>query len=150
MCDFGQCLQCNNLDCFDERMDKMHEECGVFGIYSLDDNDLDVAGMTYYGLYSLQHRGQESAGIAVSDKETIVFHKDMGLVPEVFDRVVLNHLKGTMAVGHVRYSTTGASRRENAQPIVVRSRNGQIALAHNGNIVNAALLQMCLKKLLRK
>lgn len=141
MCDFGQCLQCDNLDCLDERMDKMHEECGVFGIYSLENNDLDVAGMTYYGLYSLQHRGQESAGIAVSDKETIVFHKDMGLVPEIFDRVVLNHLKGTMAVGHVRYSTTGASRRENAQPIVVRSRNGQIALAHNGNIVNAAKLR---------
>ncbi len=141
MCDFGQCLQCNNLDCFDERMDKMHEECGVFGVYSIDDNDLDVAGMTYYGLYSLQHRGQESAGIAVSDRETIVYHKDMGLVPEIFDKVVLNHLKGTMAVGHVRYSTTGASRRENAQPIVVRSRNGQIALAHNGNIVNAAELR---------
>ena len=141
MCDFGQCLQCENLDCFDERMDKMHEECGVFGVYSRDNNDLDVASMTYYGLYSLQHRGQESAGIAVSDKETIVFHKDMGLVPEIFDRVLLEHLKGTMAIGHVRYSTTGASRRENAQPIVVRSRNGQIALAHNGNIVNAAELR---------
>ena len=141
MCDFGQCLQCENLDCFDERMDKMHEECGVFGVYSRDNNDLDVASMTYYGLYSLQHRGQESAGIAVSDKETIVFHKDMGLVPEIFDRVLLEHLKGTMALGHVRYSTTGASRRENAQPIVVRSRNGQIALAHNGNIVNAAELR---------
>ncbi|QNU65873.1 amidophosphoribosyltransferase [Ruminiclostridium herbifermentans] len=141
MCDFGQCLQCNNLDCFDERMDKMHEECGIFGVYSLDDKELDVAGMTYYGLYSLQHRGQESAGIAVSDSETIVYHKDMGLVPEIFDKVVLNHLKGTMAVGHVRYSTTGASRHENAQPIVVRSRNGQIALAHNGNIVNAAELR---------
>lgn len=142
MCNLGQCLQCDNLDCFDDRMDKMHEECGVFGVYSTDSsNELDIAGMTYYGLYSLQHRGQESAGIAVSDSETIVFHKDMGLVPEIFDRVVLNHLKGTMAVGHVRYSTTGASRRENAQPIVVRSRNGQIALAHNGNIVNAAALR---------
>ncbi|HEX2925257.1 MAG TPA: amidophosphoribosyltransferase [Ruminiclostridium sp.] len=141
MCDFGQCLQCSSPDCFDERMDKMHEECGVFGIYSLDNNDVDVAGLTYYGLYALQHRGQESCGIAVSDKETIVFHKDMGLVPEIFDKVILNHLKGTMAVGHVRYSTTGASRRENAQPIVVRSRNGQIALAHNGNIVNASILR---------
>ena len=85
MCELGQCLQCENLDCFDDRMDKMHEECGVFGIYSTDNSDLDVAEMTYYGLYSLQHRGQESAGIAVSDKETIVFHKDMGLVPEIFD-----------------------------------------------------------------
>ncbi|HEY5584252.1 MAG TPA: amidophosphoribosyltransferase [Ruminiclostridium sp.] len=141
MCDSGQCFQCDNLDCLDERLDKMHEECGVFGIYSLENNDVDVAGLTYYGLYALQHRGQESAGIAVSDRETIVFHKDMGLVPEIFDRVVLNHLKGTMAVGHVRYSTTGASRRENAQPIVVRSRNGQMALAHNGNIVNASILR---------
>lgn len=142
MCDFGQCLKCENLDCLDERMDKMHEECGVFGVYSPDsDNNIDVAGLTYYGLYSLQHRGQESAGIAVSDSESIFFHKDMGLVPEIFDRVVLNHLKGTMAIGHVRYSTTGASRRENAQPIVVRSRNGQIALAHNGNIVNASILR---------
>lgn len=141
MCEFGQCMQCENPDCFDERMDKMHEECGVFGIYSTENNEVDVAGMTYYGLYSLQHRGQESAGIAVSDKETIVFHKDMGLVPEIFDKVLLTHLQGTMAIGHVRYSTTGASKRENAQPIVVRSRNGQIALAHNGNIVNASILR---------
>ncbi len=141
MCNFGDCLKCNNPDCFDERMDKMHEECGVFGVYSLDGNEVDVAGLTYYGLYSLQHRGQESAGIAVSDRETIVYQKDMGLVPEIFDKVMLSHLKGTMAVGHVRYSTTGASRRENAQPIVVRSRNGQLALAHNGNIVNASVLR---------
>ncbi|EGD46314.1 amidophosphoribosyltransferase [Ruminiclostridium papyrosolvens DSM 2782] len=141
MCNFGDCLKCSNPDCFDERLDKMHEECGVFGVYSLDGNEVDVAGLTYYGLYALQHRGQESAGIAVSDRETIVFHKDMGLVPEIFDKVMLNHLKGTMSVGHVRYSTTGASRRENAQPIVVRSRNGQLALAHNGNIVNASMLR---------
>lgn len=141
MCDFGQCMQCENIDCFDDRMDKMHEECGVFGIYSIDNSDVDVAGLIYYGLYSLQHRGQESAGIAVSDKETIVFHKDMGLVPEIFDKVLLGHLQGAMGIGHVRYSTTGASRRENAQPIVVRSRNGQIALAHNGNIVNASVLR---------
>ncbi len=141
MCNFGDCLKCSNPDCFDERLDKMHEECGVFGVYSLDGNEVDVAGLTYYGLYALQHRGQESAGIAVSDRETIVFHKDMGLVPEIFDKVMLNHLKGTMSVGHVRYSTTGASRRENAQPIVVRSRNGQLALAHNGNIVNASILR---------
>lgn len=141
MCNFGDCMKCSNPDCFDERMDKMHEECGVFGVYSLDGNEIDVAGLTYYGLYSLQHRGQESAGIAVSDRETIVFHKDMGLVPEIFDKILLNHLKGTMAVGHVRYSTTGASRRENAQPIVVRSRNGQLALAHNGNIINASILR---------
>jgi amidophosphoribosyltransferase len=121
------------------RLDKLNEECGVFGVYSND--DLDVARLTYYGLYALQHRGQESAGIAVNDKGTILYHKDMGLVPEVFNEVVLNHLKGKVAVGHVRYSTTGASLRENAQPMVIKYRNGQMALAHNGNLVNASELR---------
>lgn len=118
---------------------KLKEECGVFGVYNRDNHD--VAHMTYYGLYALQHRGQESAGIAVNDNGTILHHKDMGLVPEIFNEVVLNHLKGRMAIGHVRYSTTGASLRENAQPIVVRYRNGQLALAHNGNLVNASELR---------
>lgn len=118
------------------RHDKLKEECGVFGIFNNDGHD--VARLTYYGLYSLQHRGQESAGIAVNDKGTILYHKDMGLVPEVFNDIVLEHLKGRAAIGHVRYSTTGASLRENAQPIVVKYRNGQMALAHNGNLVNAA------------
>lgn len=116
-------------------LDKPREECGVFGIYNRDDHD--VARLTYYGLYSLQHRGQESAGIAVNDEGTIVQHKDMGLVPEVFNEVILKHLKGKIAIGHVRYSTTGASLRENAQPMVIKYRNGQMALAHNGNLVNA-------------
>ncbi|MCR4434680.1 MAG: amidophosphoribosyltransferase [Clostridiales bacterium] len=120
----------------DARPDKMKEECGVFGIYNSDQHD--VAHVTYYGLYALQHRGQESAGIAVNDGGTILYHKDMGLVPEIFDEVVLNHLKGKMAIGHVRYSTSGASLRENAQPVVAKYRNGQLALAHNGNLVNAA------------
>lgn len=120
---------------YDVRLDKFREECGVFGIYNKDAHD--VARITYYGLYALQHRGQESAGIAVNDTSTIVYHKDMGLVPEVFNNVVLNHLKGQIAIGHVRYSTTGASLRENAQPMVIKYRNGQMALAHNGNLVNA-------------
>jgi amidophosphoribosyltransferase len=120
----------------DMRLGKQKEECGVFGIFNND--NLDVARLTYYGLYALQHRGQESAGIAVNDDGTIVHHKDMGLVPEIFNDVVLNHLKGKMAIGHVRYSTSGASLRENAQPIVVKYRNGQLALAHNGNLVNAS------------
>ena len=121
------------------RLDKLKEECGVFGIYNND--DLDVARLTYYGLYALQHRGQESAGIAVNDNGTILHHKDMGLVPEIFNDVVLNHLKGKIAIGHVRYSTTGASLRENAQPMVIKYRNGQLALAHNGNLINAAELR---------
>lgn len=121
------------------RLDKLKEECGVFGIFNNDDHD--VAKLTYYGLYALQHRGQESAGIAVNDNGTIVYHKDMGLVPEVFNEVVLNHLKGRFAIGHVRYSTTGASLRENAQPMVIKYKIGQLALAHNGNLVNAAELR---------
>jgi len=115
---------------------KLREECGVFGIFNND--KIDVARATYYGLYALQHRGQESAGIAVNDEGVILQHKDMGLVQEVFNDVVLNHLKGRMAIGHVRYSTTGASLRENAQPMVVKYKIGQLALAHNGNLVNAA------------
>jgi len=125
-------------------LEKMKEECGVFGIFNND--NFDVAHMTYYGLYALQHRGQESAGIAVNDKGTIVYHKDMGLVPEVFNDVILDHLKGQMAIGHVRYSTTGASMRENAQPMVMKYINGQMALAHNGNIVNASELRAKLER----
>lgn len=120
-------------------MDKLNEECGVFGIY--DNDHLDVARLTYYGLYALQHRGQESAGIAVNDGGTILYHKDMGLVPEIFNEVVLNHLKGKISIGHVRYSTTGASHRENAQPMVIKYKKGQMALGHNGNLVNAAYLR---------
>lgn len=124
----------------DYQLDKWKEECGVFGMYNKGDAH-DVARITYYGLYALQHRGQESAGIAVHDNGTILYHKDMGLVNEVFDDVVLNHLKGQGAIGHVRYSTTGASLRENAQPMVIKSRGGQMALAHNGNLVNASQLR---------
>ena len=90
-------------------MSGLHEECGVFGIYDVD--GFEPAQVVYYGLYALQHRGQESCGIAVNDDGTIVYHKDMGLVSDVFNDVILNHLKGgTIGVGHVRYSTTGAKR----------------------------------------
>jgi len=116
-------------------MEKQKEACGVFGI--IDNDSLDVSLMTYYGLYSLQHRGQESAGIAVKNGDTILCHKDMGLAHEVFNKVILNQLKGKIAIGHVRYSTTGASELQNAQPMVLRYRNGNMSLAHNGNLVNA-------------
>lgn len=118
-------------------MQKLHEECGVFGIYA-NGEDVDPAHETYLALYSLQHRGQESCGIAVNDGGVIFANKDLGLVPEVFNQVMLNHISGgQMAVGHVRYSTTGGNNRENAQPIVMKHAKGSIAIAHNGNLVNA-------------
>ena len=116
--------------------DKLKEECGVFGIYDAGDG-LDCARLAYFGLYALQHRGQESCGIAVNDQGTIFHHKNMGLVHEVFNDVIINHLKGTSAIGHVRYSTAGESRVENAQPLVLKYSKGSMALAHNGNLVNA-------------
>ena len=113
--------------------EKLGEECGVFAIY---DPDGDCARSVYYGLYALQHRGQESCGIAANNTRDITYHKDMGLVNDVFTEKILDELNGTMAVGHVRYSTTGESRRENAQPLVLHYLKGNIALAHNGNLVN--------------
>lgn len=119
--------------------DGLHEECGVFGMYDLDGND--VASTIYYGLFALQHRGQESCGIAVSDtngpKGKVVTHKDMGLVNEVFTGEHLESMKGDIGVGHVRYSTAGASTRENAQPLVLNYVKGTLGLAHNGNLINA-------------
>lgn len=123
----------------DYRYDKAHEECGVFGIY--DNDGFDVARITYYGLYALQHRGQESAGIAVNNDGEFLCHKDLGLVPEVFSDLILNNLKGTMAVGHVRYSTKGGNQRENAQPLVNKYVKGTLALAHNGNLINSGKLR---------
>ena len=117
----------------------LHEECGVFGMYDLDGND--VASTIYYGLFALQHRGQESCGIAVSDtcgpKGKVTVHKDMGLVHEVFTQDILDSMKGDIGVGHVRYSTAGASTRENAQPLVLNYVKGTLGLAHNGNLINA-------------
>lgn len=119
-----------NLDDF-----RPHEECGVFGIYS--DGSVDPAYACYNGLLALQHRGQESCGIAVNDSGIISYAKDMGLVTEAFNDKILNSLKGQMAVGHVRYSTAGGSVRENAQPLVMRYIKGTLAIAHNGNLTNA-------------
>lgn len=118
--------------------DKPKEECGLFGIYAPEQ---EVAQLTYYGLYALQHRGQESAGIAVSDGRKILHYKGMGLVSEVFSHDNLSELKGKMAIGHVRYSTTGSSLLANAQPLVVYFQKGMMALAHNGNLTNTAELR---------
>ncbi|RUT08925.1 amidophosphoribosyltransferase [Dulcicalothrix desertica PCC 7102] len=123
---------------YHERPDKPEEACGVFGIYAPDE---DVAKLTYFGLYALQHRGQESAGIATFLGDTVHLYKDMGLVSQVFNESVLSELPGTIGVGHTRYSTTGSSRRVNAQPAVVDTRLGKLALAHNGNLVNTVKLR---------
>jgi amidophosphoribosyltransferase len=119
--------------------DKLHEECGIIGIYEKDNKN--TGKLTYVGLIALQHRGQESAGIAVNNDGIITCYKEMGLVSEVFDNQILNLLKGDMSIGHVRYSTTGESFVTNAQPLVVKYKNGTIALAHNGNLVNAQALR---------
>lgn len=115
------------------RDDSPHDECGVFAIYA---PEMDVARLTFFALFALQHRGQESAGIAVTDGARLIVHKDMGLVSQVFEEETLHSLPGRLAIGHVRYSTTGSSETRNAQPFA-RTRDGSfIALAHNGNLVN--------------
>lgn len=113
------------------------EECGVFGVWAPGE---EVARLTYFGLYALQHRGQESAGIASCDRGNILVYKDMGLVSQVFDDGTLSSLTGHMAIGHVRYSTAGASTWENAQPTLGPTATGTVALAHNGNLTNTAAL----------
>ena len=115
--------------------DKLKEECGIIGIY--DQRNLESSQMTYYGLIALQHRGQESAGIAVNNERVITCFKEMGLVQDVFDERIMSLLKGDMCIGHVRYSTTGESFARNAQPIMVKYSRGNVAVAHNGNLVNA-------------
>lgn len=131
------------IHCQKENGGKLKEECGVFGIYDLDGHD--VASTIYYGLFALQHRGQESCGIAVCDTQgkqrNVSSHKGMGLVNEVFTSENLQSLHGNIGVGHVRYSTAGASSRENAQPLVLNYIKGTLALAHNGNLINAAELR---------
>ncbi|MDD5794690.1 MAG: amidophosphoribosyltransferase [Clostridiales bacterium] len=129
----------------DPSLDKFKDECGVFGVYS--PKPMDTAGITYYGLYALQHRGQESAGIAVSDGEKIEMHKGLGLITDAFkDKNDLHKLKGNVAIGHVRYSTTGANTVENSQPLVSNSKIGTIAMAHNGNLVNADVIRELLEE----
>ncbi len=115
--------------------DKMTEECGIFGIYATR-TGTEVSDLTYLGLHALQHRGQESAGICVNQQGKFKNHKDMGLVNNVFDKEILSKLVGEMAIGHVRYSTTGSSMSVNAQPLLINCIKGDLALAHNGNIVN--------------
>ena len=126
-----------------ENSDKLKEECGVFGVYDFDGHD--VASTIYYGLLALQHRGQESCGIAVSDtsgpKGKVLSSKDMGLVNEAFTPEQLEKLKGDIGVGHVRYSTAGSSTRENAQPLVLNYVKGTLGLAHNGNLINTPELR---------
>ena len=121
--------------------EEARDKCGVVGIYAPGE---DVARLTYYALYALQHRGQESAGIAISDGQTIVVYKELGLVSQVFDETVLSSLRGHLSIGHNRYSTTGSTSWENAQPSFKSSSNGQIALAHNGNLVNSVELKRTL------
>jgi len=118
-------------------LDKFKDECGVFGIFGHP----EAANMTYLGLYALQHRGQESAGIAASDGSGVRVSRAMGYVADTFDSAALSQLSGTLAIGHVRYSTAGESRLSNAQPILIDCAHGQIALCHNGNLVNARELR---------
>ncbi len=118
-------------------MDKFREECGIFGIHG----HTEAANLTYLGLYALQHRGQESAGIAATDGERLTMHKAMGYVADGFDESVLSKLAGTAAVGHVRYSTAGESGLKNAQPILIDCAHGEIAICHNGNLVNGGELR---------
>lgn len=113
--------------------DKLREECGIFGVYGTP----GAANLAYFGLYALQHRGQESAGIAVSNGKELLLHKGMGLVRDVFDEQNLSSLRGDIACGHVRYSTTGSSSLGNAQPLTAKYAKGTMAVAHNGNLVNA-------------
>lgn len=123
--------------------DKPREECGLFGIYGHP----QASEMAFLGLYALQHRGQESSGIAASDGETMRIHKAMGLVNEAFEHgAKLEHLKGHMAVGHNRYSTTGSSQLGNAQPIWIKYKKGQLAVAHNGNLINAGTLRLVMEE----
>src|SRR5262249_26313142 len=117
--------------------DKLKDECGVFGIFGHP----EAANLTYLGLYALQHRGQESAGIAASDGQHIRLSKSMGYVNEAFSEKTLEKLPGNLAIGHVRYSTAGDSSSDNAQPILIDCAHGQIAIGHNGNLVNASELK---------
>ncbi|MEJ5223183.1 MAG: class II glutamine amidotransferase, partial [Anaerolineales bacterium] len=118
--------------------DSPKEECGIIGVFAPNE---DVARMTFFGLFALQHRGQEAAGIAVSDGSVLSLYKNVGLVSQVFKPETLSGLEGHYAIGHTRYSTTGSSLIRNAQPFMIETMNGPLALAHNGNLVNSAELR---------
>ncbi len=130
---------------YDVVYDKMKDECGVFGIWALGQSE-EAANYAYLGLHALQHRGQESAGIVATDGETLHVHRDMGLVADVFTADVIQRLKGGAAIGHVRYSTAGGSHVKNAQPLAVQYQGGAVAVAHNGNLVNAEALRADLER----
>lgn len=132
-------LVARDVDDFEAVSDQPHDECGVFGIFAPGE---EVARICFFGLFALQHRGQESAGIAVSNGHSLLLHKDMGLVTQVFDEDSIAHLIGDSAIGHTRYSTTGSSVLCNAQPIISTSVVGDIAVAHNGNLVNTEKLRL--------
>ncbi|HKL12617.1 MAG TPA: amidophosphoribosyltransferase [Halanaerobiales bacterium] len=132
----GKCNREKDL----KQNDKMEEECGIFGIYSPEKRD-DIARLNYLGLHALQHRGQESAGICVNNDRQLKVHKGMGLVSNVFDKETLKDLTGNISIGHVRYSTTGSSLLVNAQPLLTNSIKGDLALAHNGNLINGQELK---------
>ena len=129
---------------YDPVFDKWHEECGVFGVY---DRTVDVARYVYWGLFALQHRGQESAGIAVTDGHDVELKKGMGLLTEAIKE--LPSLPSHMGTGHVRYSTTGSNNPRNIQPLVIHYQGGQIAVAHNGNLTNALAIRKRLALKLR-
>ena len=127
-------------------MEQIHEECGVFGIFNREAESVDTARCVYYALYALQHRGQEACGIAVNDGNLISLYKDLGLVHEIFDEKILSGMKGSIAIGHARYSTTGGNNRRNIQPLGVDYIKGSLVIAHNGNVSNAALLRQELEQ----
>ena len=136
-----------NFDIMDPQNDKFKDECGVFGVYA--NEPVDVASVNYYGLYALQHRGQESTGIAVSNGEEVKIHKGLGIITEAFTKENLDFLKGhngNIAIGHVRYSTAGAKTIENSQPLLSTTKLGQIATAHNGNLVNYDVIRELLEE----
>jgi amidophosphoribosyltransferase len=126
----------------DSFFDKLKEECGVFGVY----RHPEASSLCYYGLHALQHRGQESAGICTSDGQTFEYYRGMGLVKEVFDNAQLQRLNGNTAIAHVRYSTAGESKIQNAQPLVFKYREGDLAIATNGNLVNAEEIKKKLER----
>ncbi len=126
----------------ESNLDEFHEECGVFGVYGHP----EAANLVYLGLYALQHRGQESAGIVSSNGKALVSHRGMGLVADIFNSEVIQRLEGTLAIGHNRYSTTGSTTLKNCQPLVVEYARGGLAVAHNGNLVNFAELREGLER----
>ncbi|HEX2993245.1 MAG TPA: hypothetical protein VHP14_00380, partial [Anaerolineales bacterium] len=117
---------------FDVENDRPHEECGVIGVFAPNE---DVARMAFFGLFALQHRGQEAAGIAVADGHAMSIYKNVGLISQVFRQHTLDDLKGHYAIGHTRYSTTGSPSIRNAQPFMIETLHGPLALGHNGNLV---------------